>query len=88
MLLKPGLGVRWNRFWRGLGHSLESLGRLWDAFGWFLLLLGDPWPALGTFLGALDHLLGDLGRLLGGFGVPGTSRALILEGLGTCRAGF
>ena len=28
MALEPGLGARWTRFWKGLGHSLVPLGRL------------------------------------------------------------
>ena len=44
-------------------------------------LWGASWPARGLFLNAL-------GVLWGGFWLPGTSRASIWEGLGTCQAGF
>ena len=69
-----------------------ALWALLAGFGALLggswLLLGGPGPALGTFLGPRGHLLAGLGRILGGFWVPGTLWALILEGPGTCRAGF
>ena len=42
MALERGLGARWTRFWRGLGHSLVFLGRLWGAFGRFLAPLRQP----------------------------------------------
>ena len=76
-----GFGEVWGTLW----CLLAGFGALLDG-SW--LILGSPGPALGTYLGALGHLLAGLGRLLDGFWVPGTPRALILEGLGTCWAGF
>ena len=76
----------------GFGGVGATLWALLAGFGAVLgsswLLLDGPGPALGTFLGPRGHLLGGLGRILGGFWVPGTLWALILEGPGTCRAGF
>ena len=73
----------------GVGATLWALlAGLGALSGGSWLLLGGPGPALGTFLGPRGHLLAGLGRILGGFWLPGTLWALILEGPGTCRAGF
>ena len=65
MVLQPGLGARWTRFWRGLGRSLVSLGRLWDAFGRFLAPLGRPWAGSWDLLGRSWASLGWSGPPLG-----------------------
>ena len=80
-LVGLGFGEVWGTFWYLLACFGALLGCSW-------LLLGGPGPALGTFLGPRGHLLAGLGRILGGFWVPGTLWALILKGPGTCRAGF
>ena len=48
----------------------------------------SSWAILGASWAALGPLLSALGVLWGKFGLPGTSRASIWEGLGTCQAGF
>ena len=92
IVLKTRLGARRAPFWRGLGHSWAPLGRhlagFWPLLGGSWSLLGASWVPLGRFLGALWRLLAGLRRLLDAFWLPGTPRASILEGLGTCRAGF
>ena len=91
-MLKTRLGARQTPFWMGLWHSWVPLGRclarFWPLLGGSWCLLGASWAPLGRFLGALGRLLAGLKHLLGAFCLPGTSQASILEGLGTCWAGF
>ena len=85
MVIKPGLGARWTRFWRALGHSLVLLAGLGRLLGGSWVLLGSPEPALGTYLAALGTYLAGLGRHLEGFWSPGPPRAFILKGFGVSR---
>ena len=68
------VGVGFGRVGATLWALLAGFGAL-SGGSW--LLLGGPGPALGTFLGPRGHLLAGLGRILGGFWVPGTLWALI-----------
>ena len=92
IMLKTRLGARQTPFWMGLWHSWVPLGRclarFWPLLGGSWCLLGASWAPLGRFLGALGRLLAGLKHVLGAFCLPGTSQASILEGLGTCWAGF
>ena len=77
----------------------RHFGGAWGALG---RLLGVTWPALGRSWAGLGPSLALLGRLLGvswallgvswlvrnAFGMHWAPRTSILEGLGTCRAGF
>ena len=85
-------GARPTRFWRHLGPYWAPLGRhlarFWALLGGSWPLLGAPWAHLGRFLGALGRFLVGLGWILGAFWLRGALQASILEGSGTCRAGF
>ena len=93
IVLKTRLGARRTWFWRGLGHSLASLGWFFGAFGRFLAPLGRPlagswglfgrsWASLGWSGAPLGWILapGDLPGL--DFGRSGDVPGWVLEGFG------
>ena len=79
------------QFWDGLG---KGFGRVWEGLEGIKIRWKKSFNIRGirrqVSIAALGRNLyrGGLARLLGGFWVPGPSQASILEGLGTCQAGF